>query len=75
MAFLDKILVDRRDLNHNIPRAVRHTLATETRLQRGDRGFLQLIKFIVRTFITAIKPLLHDDMAGRAGTNPPADMF
>lgn len=29
MAFLDEILIDRRDLDHNILRAIRHTLATK----------------------------------------------
>ena len=30
MTFLDEILIDRRNFDHNIFRSVRHTLATES---------------------------------------------
>ena len=75
MSFLDEILVDRRDLDDYVFCPIRYTLTPQPRLQRRHRSLIKLVKFIIGSFITGIKPLLHDYVTGRTGANPSAYMF
>src|SRR5512144_3078969 len=75
MAFLYEVLVHSRNLHHDVFCAVWNTLASETGLQGGHWGLVQLIELVVGTLITSLKSLLDDDMACRTGTHTAAHML
>src|SRR5215472_13443256 len=69
VCFLRVILIPVGNLHNNIRRTIRHGLATETRLRRYPRRFIQLIEFRISGFVAGFKTLLNDHVARRAGTH------
>jgi hypothetical protein len=75
MPFFDEILVYRWNLDDDILGPIRDALACEAGLQGRHRGLVELIKLIVRTFITGVQALFDNDVTGGTGAYPSTDML
>src|ERR1700743_3158883 len=64
--FFDVIFIPLGNFNDDIGGAVGNGLATETRLRRDARRFVEFIEFGVRGFVAGVEALLNDDVARRA---------
>src|SRR5260221_3304002 len=69
------VLVPLGDFDHDVSCTVGNSLATEARLRRNSRSFIELIQFRVGGFIAGLEALLHHDVAGRAGADSAAGMI
>src|SRR5467141_4713919 len=74
LRFLGEVLIPFGDLNHKVTRSISDALAPEARLRRQSWRLVELIEFGVGRLAAGLKPLMHDDVARGARTNPAARM-
>src|SRR5438874_13630968 len=62
--FFSVVLIPLRNFHNDIRRSVRNRLATQARLRRDARRFVEFVELRVRRFVARFEALTHDDVAG-----------
>lgn len=75
VALSHEIFIHSGNFYDDIRLPIRDTLTTQSRLKRRHGSFIELIIFVIGTFVTAFQALLHNDVTGRTGANPTTDML
>src|SRR5580704_1030442 len=69
------ILIPPRNLHHNVRGSVRHGLASQPRLRRNPRRFVQFIQLRVGRFVARLQPFFHHRVARGASAHSAAGMI